>query len=55
MWTFEDSKINVDLIKKSYRSYKEKSASIILLWKEILNDSEDAEKYGEEFQRSMDF
>ena len=49
----EDSKLT---LCKSYKEIlEEKSASIILLWEEILDDIDDDDKHMEEFQKSMDF
>ena len=51
---YEDSKLT---LCKSYKEIlEEKSASIILLWEEILDDIDDDDKHMEEFQKSnMDF
>ena len=50
---YEDSKLTLG---KSYKEIlEEKSASIILLWEEILVDIDDDDKHMEEFQKSMDF
>ena len=50
---YEDSKLT------SCKSYKEileeKSASIVLLWEEILDIIDDDDKHMEEVQKSMDF
>ena len=50
---YEDSKLT--LCKLCKEILEEKSASIILLWEEILDDFDDDDKYMEEFQKSMDF
>ena len=50
---YEDSKLT---LCKSYKEIlEEKSASIILLWEEILDDIDDDDKNKEEFQKIMDF
>ena len=50
---YEDSELT---LCKSYKEIlEEKSASIILLWEEILDDIDDDDKHMEEFQKSMDF
>ena len=50
---YEDSELT---LCKSYKEIlEEKSASIILLWEEILDDIDDDDKHMEEFQKSMEF
>ena len=50
---YEDSKLT--LCKPYKEILEEKSASIILLWEEILNDIDDDDEHIEEFQKRMVF
>ena len=50
---YEDSELT---LCKSYKEIlEEKSASIILLWEEMLDDIDDDDKHMEEFQKIMNF
>ena len=50
---YEDSKLT--LCKPYKEILEEKSATIILLWEEILNDIDDDDEHIEEFQKRMVF